>query len=151
MTDTNIKKYGYKNPIQNIDVLNKSKKTMFLKYGVEYPMQNIELHTKQQKSGYLLKIHDETKLYYRSSYEKDFLDFCIKNNISVEHIHGFKYKFHEKNKIYFPDFYLPKYNLIIEIKSDYYFEKYLEKNLNKKQCIIDFGINFLFIINKNYT
>jgi len=148
---TNIKKYGYRNPLQNNDILQKSKHTMISRYGVEHSMQNLVSFNKQQLSGKLLKFHEDSKLYYRGTYEKDFLNFCINNNIMVENIRGFEYNYYNKKKIYFPDFYLQKYNLVIEVKSDYYYEKYLEKNIKKQQCVLQSGFNFLFIINKNYT
>ena len=62
---------------------------------------------------------------------------------------GYVYK--DKNKIYFPDFYIPKFNLVCEIKSDYYYNKDLELNLAKKEAASSQGYNFLFIIDKNYN
>jgi hypothetical protein len=60
-------------------------------------------------------------LYCRSSYEKKFVDFCEKYDIMVvpaEH-NGFAVKYTSqdgKQKTYFPDFYLPDFDLVIEIK-----------------------------------
>lgn len=53
-------------------------------------------------------------------------------------------------KRYNPDFYLPLYNLVVEIKSKYTYEKELEKNLLKQEAILKQNYNFLFIIDKNY-
>ena len=61
-----------------------------------------------------------------------------------------KYIFDNKNKIYYPDFYYAPLNLLIEIKSEYTFNKELNKNLAKQKSCLDNGYNFIFIINKNY-
>lgn len=53
-------------------------------------------------------------------------------------------------RVYYPDFFLPEYNLIVEIKSTYTFEKYLNKNTAKKEKCIELGFNFIFIIDKDY-
>ena len=68
--------------------------------------------------------------------------FLVKRGGSI------KYIFEEKEKIYFPDFYIEKLNLIIEIKSSYYYEKYYEKNQEKYKKCIDDGYSYLFIINE---
>jgi very-short-patch-repair endonuclease len=128
----------------------KTKETNLKNLGVENPMQNLEIHKKAELSGKKIKYFNDN-IYYRGTYEKDFLDLCFKHNINVENIKGFKYQYIDKQKIYFPDFYLPDYNLIIEIKSDYTYNKELEKNLLKESAMIDYGYNFLFIINKNYN
>ena len=53
-------------------------------------------------------------------------------------------------KVYYPDYYLPEYNLIVEIKSDYTYKKELDKNICKRKSCVEQGYNFIFIINKNY-
>ena len=52
--------------------------------------------------------------------------------------------------MYFPDFYYKEKNLIIEIKSTYYYNKYLNKNLAKQEACISQGYNFIFIIDNDY-
>lgn len=69
---------------------------------------------KHYKSGHF------NGMYYRSSYELKFLEFCFNYNIEcisaetkefrVEYCIG------DKKHFYYPDFYLPEYNIIIEIK-----------------------------------
>ena len=56
-----------------------------------------------------------------------------------------------KKHHYHPDFYLIKYNLIVEIKSSYYYKKHLKKNLAKRKSTIKNGYKYIFIINKDYT
>jgi hypothetical protein len=56
-----------------------------------------------------------------------------------------------KNKIYFPDFYIPKLNLIVEIKSSYFYNLEEEINLTKKSYSELNNYNFIFIIDKDYS
>lgn len=51
------------------------------------------------------------------SWEEKFVEFCIANNIAVEQINiGFSYMFENSERTYYPDFYLPLYDLYIEVK-----------------------------------
>jgi hypothetical protein len=127
---------------------NKAKETMISKYGVENSQHISHLFNKQQISGYKLKKYNN--LLYRGSYELDFIIFCEKNNILLENGPSIRYHYQEKNKTYHSDFYLPDYNLICEIKSKYYYEKYIDLNLIKMKICLDKGYNFTFIIDKNY-
>jgi hypothetical protein len=148
--ETCLKNYGVEYPSQNRKIKEKQEQTCLKNYGVKYPSQNYKIHEKQQKSAHSLKYHS-SGLFYRGTYEKDFIDFCILNNIQIKNVKkGIKYIFKNKDKIYFPDFYYEPLNLIIEIKSSYTYECELENNIIKKEAVINNGLNFIFIINKNY-
>lgn len=58
--------------------------------------------------------------YYRSSYEKQFIQTCFEHNIKLETAETKEFRvpyiIDGKNKLYYPDFYLPEYSVIIEIK-----------------------------------
>ena len=88
---------------------------------------------------------------YQGTYEKKFIDFCIKNNIFITKPKSFKYEMDNKSKIYFPDFYYEKYNLIIEIKSTYYYNLLKEKNEIKKKYVLNNGYNYILILDNNYN
>ena len=150
LKDISIKKYGVDNIFKSDIFKNNIKIYNFEKYGVYYLAQVPEFYMKQQKSGYRLHLHENTKLYYRGTYEKDFLDLCFENNILVEQGKRIKYIFENNDHYYFSDFYLKLKNLIVEIKSKYTYEKYLDKNLIKQKTTIGLGYNFMFIIDKNY-
>lgn len=146
---TNLEKYGVKNVFQNEMIKNKIKNTNYERYGVEYVTQNEYIYKKILKTSALVSKYRNTELNYQCSFEKDFLDrYYDKINI----INGFpiKYKYDGKEKTYYPDFYLPDYNLIVEIKGSNWYMKYLDKNLSKKEKCIDDGYDFIFIIDKNY-
>jgi len=91
---------------------------------------------------------EKQSLYYQGSYEKDFLDKYY-DLFEITKIDFINYTFYG-DRVYYPDFYLPKYNLIIEIKSSYTYEKFLEKNNSKQKACLELGYNHIFIIDKNY-
>jgi hypothetical protein len=144
-----LNKYGTN--VSKLDwIKNKKKETTLRNYGVENPSQNSEIFEKSQKSGKKIKYHD-VGIYYRGTYEKHFLDFCLINNIKVEKGATIKYLWNGKNKVYHSDFFIPSKNLIIEIKSSYYYEKYSEINEAKRKETLKIGYNHIFIIDKDYT
>lgn len=126
----------------------KKKQTTFDRYGVYHTNQVPEFFRKMQISSFLLKKHDDTGLFYRGSYEKDFLDFCYTNNISVDNFDG-NIKYTEKN-VYYPDFFIKDFNLIIEIKSTYILERYYDVSMLKRKACLDQSYLYLFIIDKKY-
>ena len=70
--------------------------------------------------------------------------------MKIEKPKSIKYNYNNETKVYFPDFYLPEYNLIVEIKSKYTYELHKELNECKKLSVLERGYNFIFIIDKNY-
>lgn len=144
-----LENYGVTNPSKSDYIKLKKQKTLFDNYGVTNPSHSIEIFEKAQKTGKRLKKH-ECGLMYRGSYEKHFLDFCIDNDIIVEKGPTIEYIHESKNKYYHSDFYIPILDLICEIKSTYYYEKYIDINISKKKYS-ELKHNFLFIIDKKYN
>jgi hypothetical protein len=144
---TNLERYGVDNYTKTKEYTQNFIKDNIAKFGVEYPAQNIDIHNKTQKSG--LKIKDYNGTSYQGTYELDFLKFCESNSIKVEKPKSVKYRYNGKNRWYHPDFIID--NLLIEIKSDYYYKLMLEKNLAKQESCIEQGYKHIFIINKDYT
>lgn len=68
----------------------------------------------KHKTGYI------NNMFYRSSYEKIFIEYCIQNNIEIisAETKEFRVKYFNNNHqhFYYPDFYLPDYDIIVEIK-----------------------------------
>ena len=126
------------------------KNTCIERYGVESPMQSVIIFNKQQKSGLKTKKYDNTELVYQGTYELDFLE-KYHDRLKIEKINPIQYFLNENSHYYHPDFYLPEYNLIIEVKSSYTYNYDLDKNLAKKEYSIKSGYNFMFIIDKDYT
>ncbi len=137
---TNIQRYGVSNPMFVDEFKEKIKETNLEKYGENYPIQNREIYiTKYLKNK-----------RFQSSYEEDFIILCEKNNLDIERGPTIRWFDGEIWKIYYPDFYIKKYNLIIEIKSNYTLSYNLKINLLKKKYTIENGYNYLFIIDKYY-
>jgi hypothetical protein len=111
-------------------------------------MQINEIYEKQQKSGFGLKYYNN--IPYRGTYELDFIKFCELNNIKVSKPNTIKYIFEGNEHHYYPDFYIEEFNIICEIKSDYYYTLDEQRNICKKIYTEKSGYNFIFIINKNY-
>lgn len=49
-----------------------------------------------------------------------------------------------------PDFYFKDKNLIVEIKSKYYYNLHINKNIAKQAACLKQGYNFVFVIDKQY-
>ena len=140
-----IKRYGNSN-YNNRD---RARKTCLEKYGVEIPLQNAEIFKKAQKNSYRLNIFRNTNLTYQGSYELDFLK-KFHDMMNIKNGYPIKYKFKGKNKIYYPDFYLPDFNMIIEVKNSYLYKRDLLQITEKEKSVISKGLKYSIIIDKNY-
>jgi hypothetical protein len=146
--NTCLKKYGVDNPSKSNDIKIKKEKTCLINNNVKSPYQNKDIFNKSLKSGLKIKTYENSELYYQGSYEKDFLDryynkVIIKNGLSI------KYQNNNSEKYYHTDFYLPDYDLIIEIKSTYWYNKCKELNIIKEQYAKKYH-NYIIILDKNY-
>lgn len=140
-------KYRCDNVFQSEVIKNKIKISNLSKYGVEYISQNADFRRRILISSYSKFSYNG--LIYQGSYEKDFLyKYFDKVDISeATHIDYFL----EKNRVYFPDFFIKSLNLIVEIKSSYTYKLHEEKNLEKMNKCKSLGYNFIFIIDKDYS
>jgi hypothetical protein len=64
----------------------------------------------------------------------------------IDCIGFFHYFYENKEHRYYPDIYIKSENRVIEVKSLYTFNKEKEKNLLKRNSVLNKGINFNFII-----
>ena len=140
---TCLKKFNNKTYLQSEEYI----QTCIKNFGFDNPMKNSEIFHKQQISSFEIK--EYSGIYYQGTYELDFLKNYL-DKYEIAKIKSIQYKFDNSEKIYHPDFYLPKYNLIVEIKSDYTYQLNLDKNLAKQSACLEQGYNFLFIIDKKY-
>jgi hypothetical protein len=147
---TCIEKYGHEFYQSSDEYKNKIIQTCIEKYACENVMQSREHFESQSKSSLKSKTHQPSNLKYQGSYELDFIEKYY-NKVVIEKINPIQYQLNENTHYYHPDFYLPKYKLIVEVKSSYTYEYDLDKNLAKKEYSIKSGFNFIFIIDKNYS
>ena len=124
--------------------------TCLEKYGVENPLHITEIFEKTQKhrwkyftfpSGVIKKIQGceglaLTKLL-KSHKEEDII-------IERKYVPKIKYVFEGRNRIYYPDVFIQADNKIIEVKSDWTYNKEYEKNQAKKDACVSQGYNFEF-------
>ena len=153
---TNLKKYGVENPSQSPEIAEKKISTHLDNYGVEYPAQYFETYQKQQKNKYKRKeielpSGNKVKLqgYEPFTLLNDLLfkysvDDIVMGTTNMPEIWYFGLD--NKKHRYFPDFYIPKDNLIIEVKSTYTMKLQLEKNFLKKNRCLEMGFDFEFRI-----
>jgi len=150
--DTFILKYGFDNPSKCVQFQKKKEDTNLKNCGYKYPQQNRDISEKTLKSGFKIN-YWENGLLYQGNYEKDFLEHCVQMNILdlISKPKSIRYFYNDKKSYYHPDFYIEKLNLIIEIKSDYWYKIHKERNILKENSVKEQGFNFLLILNKDYT
>lgn len=89
------------------------------------------------------------KIYCESSYELIFLIYCFDNNIKVERCpFKFSYTYDNKKHLYFPDFYLPEYDMIIELKGK---NQYYKKDVVKLKAESVKDHSYLIIWDEDIT
>jgi hypothetical protein len=143
---TKKEKYGD----ENYNNRKKSKETCREKYKVENPAQNKKTFDKTQKSALRVKKFRDTNIWYQGSYELDFLEKYYILFMDLQRGPTIKYIFEGKNKVYYPDFYIPSLNLIIECKNSYLMKRDLNMINSKREECIKKKYDYILIENKNY-
>lgn len=172
--ETSLRKYGTEHHLQNKTILDKLEETNLRKYGVrqlfssenfrlksvreKYGVDNVmqipEVIEKQQKNAFKRKeyILPSGNIIYLQGYENLAFDLLLSNYNENDLIHRkgdvpniFYLKNSTKHR-YYPDIYIPKENLIIEVKSVYHFYNQYDLNMSKRQACFDNNYYFLFII-----
>jgi hypothetical protein len=149
--ETCLNRYGVENVFQSEKIKEKCKQKHLKNLGVENPMQNYEIFEKSQKHSYYVKQYKNTNINYRGLYELDFLEKNHDKYTDIQNGPTIRYKFDNKNLIYYPDFYIPSLNLIIEIKNSYLAKKDKEQIKAKENAVISLGFKYIMIIDKDYT
>ena len=143
---------------QNEQIKEKIKETNIQKYGFEYPNQNPDIFRKGLQSSFKRKEYIDPfgKTYNILGYEGYVLDILFKDE-KIEHLYAgdddnmpiFKY-LDENDKIhcYYPDIFIPSQNRIIEVKSEYTFEKEKEINILKGLEVSNYYLFQLYIVSR---
>jgi hypothetical protein len=156
-TITNIDRYGTENPLSNKDVQNKRTDTMIERFGVENASQNPEIHAKKVKNGYKSKqyIMPSGAIIFLQGWENKALDDMLKEytekEISTKTAEIPRITYYDDNgkkHYYFPDFYIAKDNLIIEVKSEWTYNKNVPRHNMKRDACLAQGYKFKFMIYK---
>lgn len=147
--ETCLQLFGVDNPMKNEDIHRKLTNIIFERYGVYHPVQYPLFFQKMLKSGLKIEEYKKSGIYYQGEYELDFLDKFF-DKIEIKKHEQIKYSYGGEDFFYYPDFFIEKLNLIVEIKSSYWYEKKLDINLQKEKSCKEQGFNFIFIIDKDY-
>jgi len=156
---TNMKKYGCENPFQSEEVKCRIRITNKKKYGVDNVMQNGEIFRLNMASAFKSKPYTfpNGRAVLVQGYEIRCIESLLQDYeedeivIGAENMPEIWYHNPEKNKNsrYYPDIYLPDHNILIEVKSDYTYNKELAKNLAKFSTVAKLGFTLhLYVYNK---
>jgi len=155
VNNTNIQKYGYNRPLKNADVFERMyinyKKTIRERYGIDCVFQIPEVFEKAQLSSFKRNYYKH--LHYQATYEHDFL-LKVESLGMIDKLSNGPYLwyFHSgKSKRYFSDFYIEDINLVIEIKSTYWYIMYKDQNDAKRDECLAQGFKYILILDKDYT
>jgi hypothetical protein len=147
---TCLRKYGVENANQTEEVKEKSRQTCLKNYGVSSPMHCPEIILKQQKAAHQRKSYTlpSGKIIKVQGYEPFGLDELLKTYSEHDITTSYKdmpiLRYTSPDGIsrrYYPDAYIKKDNLIVEVKSDW--TNKTTKYLNLKEAaVIDAGYNY---------
>jgi hypothetical protein len=137
------------------DYREKARATMLKLYGVEYASQSDELFYKMMVSGYQRKEYTfpSGRVEYCQGYEPRCLDHLLETYDEDDIVVGYKgreaiwYPNPDKDgklSRYFPDGFIKSENAIIEVKSNYYYEKDIAKNHAKFKAVTPSRLNILY-------
>lgn len=136
-----LERYGCETYLQSDDYKQKMKE----KYGVEHPMQNAQLFRKAQASSFRRKpyVSWDGRTFMLLGYEDKALDDLYKTEGGKiiyagedEEIPIFRYVGQDnKDHYYYPDFFIPDENRVIEVKSVYTYNSDPVSVLNKALAV----------------
>lgn len=156
---TNLAKYGVEWSLQHPDARKKRRTTMLQRYGAEHALQNTKLFNKMVQSSYKrIEYKVGKKALTVQGYEGLALDAILANtSIEFKDIQSgtrtpIRYTWKGKERVYYPDFYVPPKNLIIEVKSTYTYSRFKNLVLKKRAACLEAGYRFiLLVMNKDGT
>lgn len=144
-----------------------AKQRMVDKYGKTHLLNDPEMQRKMLKgreiSGTYKFSDNSGSVDYVGTYEKDFLyvmDHIMKfkaTDIMGPSPHNYIYMYEGKPHVYIPDFYIPNYNLEVEIKTDENKHHKIQAVDKVKEKLKDDmmnsnpSVNYFKILDKNYT
>jgi len=153
--DTNLEKYGVEHHSKLQETQDKKVKTNIEKYGVTNVSQNAEIYDKIVKRLYRTKDYTlpSGKISKVQGYEPFAITYLLEkyneSEISIDTQDKPRIKYFDEigeQHYYFPDIYIPKENLIIEVKSKWTFSNEQKRHFEKRQACLDAGYNFKFMI-----
>lgn len=158
--ETLRKNYGVDNPHQSEEIKRRYQTTVQKTYGVLNPMFVKEIAEKAALNGggraktkkYKTKFGDLINV--QGTYEQKFVKYCEENEIRILNGLMIKYYYNNQQKRYFIDFQVFKDSkiILVEIKSSYWFNKFKDQVLIKKEAAAEFCIkndmSYVLLIDK---
>lgn len=148
---TNLEKFGVENAMHSNEIKQRMVDNAIEKYGVRHHMHLSHVAEKQSKSMYKRKpyvwqtgevsiVQGNEPIVLKELEEAGYSYHDVKTSpIDMPVI---MYEFEDDTHRYYPDIFIPKENMIIEVKSDYTLEKELDKNLAKFSAVKELGFDF---------
>lgn len=155
---TNLIIRNVKYSLQDPAVRELARLTSQYRYNTDWPMQDPIIQEKSKKNSLLKKkyILPSGKEILLQGEEPQFLDFVFSNTLFNEDEIDYKparikyISTDGKDHYYFPDFYIPKFNLIVEIKSSWILSFDIDITDLKIKATKEFGYNFIMVLDKKY-
>jgi hypothetical protein len=149
--NTKEERYGDK----NYNNREKYVETCLEKFGVENPSQDPGVHQKKLESDYRSKeyIFPSGRRVIVQGHEPQGINLLLKSYkeedlmIGITEVPRIKYGNGKgRGAYYFPDIYIPKENLIIEVKSQHTYNDNTPKHHQKARACIELGYKFKFLV-----
>lgn len=154
--DTWISKYGESHPHKCAHVRDKYTETVQSKWGVDHPMQDAAILDKCVKSAKKSKqyVFPSGKKIIVQGHEPQALDVLLSEGVSEDQIINLRTEMpklwylndNNKESRYYPDFYIPSMNLLVEVKSEYTAQIRPDLIEKKKQAVLDAGYKYRLMI-----
>jgi hypothetical protein len=157
--DSCLEKYGVPFSFQVPDVKQKIKTTNLTRYGVENPALNPVIFDKAMRTRFQSKPYalPSGRIVHLQGYEHKVLTELLSDGFSESEIRfgkevpSFRYfdPVAKRVRRYFPDFFVPRLNWIIEVKSKWTFSGklgWLWTNMAKREACVRAGYKFNFLI-----
>jgi hypothetical protein len=155
---TTSERYGVEYFSKTNDWYDKCVNSALLKYGQTWTSKVDYINSRQQSGGFsyydfefpsgkVVRVQGyEPKVLAKLviDYDEDNIVVGVQDIINC--IGFFHYEYEGETHRYYPDIYIKSENRVIEVKSTYTFNKEKEKNLLKRDSVLNKGINFNFII-----
>jgi predicted DNA-binding protein YlxM (UPF0122 family) len=152
---TNIKNRGVDSPMKHPDIAERSRKTTMDRYGSLNSDDDLNPFCKRTMNAFKYKSYKYGDKQFDSlqGYEPQAIKFLIDDlkydpdDIeSGKKIPTIKYIFNGVSSVYFPDLYIKKDNLLIEVKCKYTYDKAIDRNIAKRKASLNKGYHHITIM-----
>jgi hypothetical protein len=158
--DSTEQVYGVRHPMYSEEIKNRLEATCIERYGGTNVMHDRQIMDRamtnamkikefQLPSGKIIGVqgYEPFAIAWLLENEYDENDLVVENK-SIEGAIGRITYQNSKGKTsrYYPDIYIPKENLIIEVKSQYTIKQNINVNVRKREACLNSGINFKYMI-----